>query len=76
VDEMTYDPALHMAYCASRVGKISVIAVGADKLTPAGDAPDAARTGDITVDPATHTVWIAYQKNGQCFAQPFTPNQK
>jgi len=76
VDEMAYDPALHMAYCASRVGKISVIAVGATTLTPAGDVPDAARTGDITVDPATHTVWIAYPKGDQCFAQPFTPNQK
>lgn len=76
VDEMTYDPGLHMAYCASRVGKISVIAVGADTLKPAGDVPDATRTGDITVDPATHTVWIAYTKNGQCYAQPFTPNQK
>ena len=76
VDEMTYDPALHMAYCASRVGKISVIAVGEASLKPAGNVPDATRTGDITVDPATHTVWIAYQKDGQCFAQPFTPNQK
>ena len=76
VDEMTYDPALHMAYCASRVGKISVIAVGEASLKPAGDVPDATRTGDITVDPATHTVWIAYQKDGQCFAQPFMPNQK
>jgi DNA-binding beta-propeller fold protein YncE len=76
VDEMTYDPGLHRAYCASRVGKISVITVGANTLTPAGEVPDASRTGDITVDPATHTVWIAYAKNGQCFAQPFTPNQK
>jgi hypothetical protein len=73
VDEMTYDPGLHMAYCASRQGKISVVAVAADKLTPAGDVPDAARTGDITVDPKTHIVWIAYQKDGQCFVQPFTP---
>ena len=75
-DEMTYDPGLHMAYCASRQGKISAISVGADKLTPAGDVPDPTRTGDITVDPSTHTVWIAYQKDGQCFAQPFMPNQK
>ena len=75
VDEMTYDPGLRTAYCASRVGKISVVSVGADNLTPAGDVPDAAKTGDITVDPATHTVWIAYQKDGQCFAQPFTPNK-
>jgi DNA-binding beta-propeller fold protein YncE len=76
VDEMTYDPGLHVAYCASRQGKISVIAVADDSLTPMGDVPDADRTGDITVDPKTHTVWIACQKDGQCFAQPFTPNQK
>jgi hypothetical protein len=74
VDEMTYDPILHMAYCASRVGKISVVAVAADSLTPLGDVPDAAKTGDITVDRKTHTVWIACQKDGQCFAQPFKPN--
>lgn len=76
VDEMAYDPSLHMAYCASRVGKISVISVGADALTAVGDVPDVTRTGDITVDPTTHTVWIAYPKGGQCFAQPFTTAQK
>ena len=76
VDEMAYDPGLHMAYCASRVGKISVISVAADTLTPAGDVPDVAKTGDITVDPTTHTVWIAYAKGAHCFAQPFTPAQK
>ncbi len=73
VDEIAYDPGLHMAYCAGRMGKISVITVGATTLTPVGDVPDAARTGDITVDPATHTVWIAYAKGDLCFVQPFTP---
>lgn len=76
VDEMTYDPGLHTAYCASRAGKISVITVGVNNLTPLGDVPDAPRTGDITVDPATHTVWIAYAKGSQCFAQPFAPVKK
>jgi DNA-binding beta-propeller fold protein YncE len=75
VDEMAYDPALHMAYCAGRRGKISVVAVAADKLTPLADVPDAAGTGDIAVDPATHTVWVAYAKDKECFAQPFTPNK-
>ena len=73
VDEMTYDPGLHIAYCASRQGNISVVAVDAGKLTPLGDVPDATGTGDITVDPKTHTVWIAYKKGDQCFVQPFTP---
>jgi len=75
VDEMAYDPALHMAYCASRQGSISVVAVEAGKLTALGDIPDQSGTGDIAVDPKTHTVWIAYPKGGQCFVQPFTPSK-
>jgi DNA-binding beta-propeller fold protein YncE len=75
VDEMTYDPGLHVAYCASRQGKISCVAVAAGKLTSLGDVADETGTGDITVDPKTHTVWIAYQKGNQCFAQPFTPSK-
>lgn len=73
VDEMTYDPGLHIAYCASRQGKISCVAVAAGKLTALGDVPDQTGTGDIVVDPKTHIVWIAYQNGGQCFTQPFTP---
>ena len=72
VDEIAYDATLHKAYCASRQGSISVIAVGAGTLTALGEVPDETGTGDITVDPATHTVWIAYHKGEQCFAQPFT----
>jgi len=75
VDEMTYDPGLHIAYCASRQGKISAVAVAADKLTALGDVADESGTGDIVVDPKTHTVWIAYKKGEECFAQPFTPGK-
>lgn len=73
VDEMAYDPELHMAYCASRLGNISVISVAADKLTAVGNVPDAPKSGNIAVDPNTHIVWITCQKDGKCFAQPFTP---
>ena len=73
VDEMTYDPGLHVAYCASRQGSISCVAVAEGKLTPLGNVKDQKGTGDITVDPKTHTVWIAYSKGDGCFAQPFTP---
>ncbi len=73
VDEMAYDPGLHIAYCASRQGKISCVAVATGKLAALGDVPDQIGTGDIVVDPKTHIVWIAYQKGGQCFAQPFMP---
>lgn len=73
VDEMAYDAGLHVAYCASRQGKISVVGVEAGKLTALGDVPDESGTGDIAVDPKTHIVWIAYPKGGHCYAQPFTP---
>ena len=73
VDEMAYDPGLHIAYCASRSGSISVLSVADGKLTSLGDVPDESGTGDIAVDPKTHTVWIAYKKGDQAFVQSFTP---
>lgn len=75
VDEMTYDSGLHRAYCASRQGKISVVEVAANKLTPLGGVSDENGTGDIAVDPNTHTVWVASHAGDQCFVQPFTPSK-
>ena len=73
VDQMAYDPALHLAYCASRNGIISVVSVEAGKLTALADVDDEKGTGNIAVDHKTHTVWIAYKKGNQAFVQPFTP---
>jgi DNA-binding beta-propeller fold protein YncE len=73
VDEMACDPGLHIAYCASRQGKISAVAVEANKLTALGEVADETSTGDIAVEPKTHTVWTAFKKGSQCFVQPFTP---
>jgi YVTN family beta-propeller protein len=75
VDEITYDPGRHVAYCASRMGKISAVAVAAGQLTPLEDTPDPTGTGDIAVDPQTHLVWIGYEKDGQCYVQSFAPAQ-
>jgi DNA-binding beta-propeller fold protein YncE len=73
VDEMAYDPALHRAYCASGQGKISVVSVEGTNLAGIGDVPDATGCHSIVLDPKTHTVWIAYAKEDQSFAQPFEP---
>jgi len=75
VDEIAYDPGLHMAYCASRQGKISPVAVEDSKLTKLDDVPDENGTGDIVVDPKTHIVWIAYAKDGNCYVQSFVPTK-
>ncbi len=72
VDELAYDAALHVAYCASKQGKISAVAVAAGTLTPLGDVPDQSGAGNIVVDPKTHLVWIAYSKGNQAYVQPFT----
>jgi hypothetical protein len=72
---MAYDPGLHMAYCASGQGQISVVKVDGDKLTRLADVPSAAGCHSIVLDPKTHTAWIAYAKGDQAFAQPFTPTQ-
>lgn len=73
VDEMAYDPGLHQAYCASRQGKITTVAVAPGKLAMVDDTEDQKGTGDIVVDPTSHTVWIAYAKGKECYVQPFTP---
>lgn len=73
VDEITYDPGLHVAYCASRAGKISAVAVEAGKLTALDDTTVPTGAGDIAVDPQTHLVWMGYVKDGQVFVQSFSP---
>jgi DNA-binding beta-propeller fold protein YncE len=75
VDEMAYDPELHMAYCGSSQNKISVVRVGADKLTALEDVSTPAGAKSIVVDLKTHTVWIAYSKGDQSFVQPFSPGK-
>ncbi len=75
VDEVAYDPGTHLAYCASKLGEISVVRVAAGKLTSLGSVPDEKGTHSITFDPKTHTVWIAYPKGNECFVQPFTPSE-
>ncbi|MGH9355000.1 MAG: YncE family protein, partial [Terriglobia bacterium] len=75
VDQIAYDPGAHKVYCASKLGKISVVWLDGNKLTSVGDVPDEPGTHSIAVDPNTHIVWIDYGKGkegNECFVQPFT----
>ena len=72
VDQIAYDAGLHRVYCASATGKIVVVNVAKDKLTPAGEIASADGARSIAVDAKTHTVWIAYAKGEASFVQPFT----
>lgn len=72
VDEIAYDPGAQRVYCASGLGTISVVALDHDKLTTLAALPSAQGAHSIAVDPATHTVWIAFAKDGKPFVQSFT----
>lgn len=74
VDEMAYDPGLGIAYCSSRKGILSSISVGPDTMTPLGNVPSQQGSANVTVDPVTHLVWIAYPKGDQSYVQSYSPN--
>lgn len=80
VDEIAYDPGLGRAYFASGTGTISIVDVGAGKLTAAGSASSAPGCHSIAVDPSTHTVWVVYAKGmkppGAAPATPPAPGAK
>lgn len=73
VDEIAYDAGRHRVYGASGQGKISVHGLEEHRLTSLGTIPSSAGAHSIAVDPQTHTVWIAYAKEGASYVQPFTP---
>jgi len=75
VDEMAYDPQLHIAYCASGQGKISIVSLEGQKLSALGDVPGASGCHSIAVDAKTHMVWIAYATGDERFVHPFTPGK-
>lgn len=75
VDQIAYDAELHRAYCASGTGKIGVIEVEKGALKTLGEVASSEGCHSIAVDPATHTVWIAYAKGDVSYIRPFNPGK-
>jgi DNA-binding beta-propeller fold protein YncE len=72
VDEIAYDSAWERVYCASGLGIVSVVALNKKGLTALAPLPSSPGTHSIAVDSATHTVWIAFAKDGKAYVQAFT----
>lgn len=70
VDEVAFDPTSHLAYCGC-AGFISVVHVSKKGLVHEGDVPTPGGKS-VTVDPASHTVWIAYMDGNNSYLQAFT----
>lgn len=60
VDQIAFDPGLKRVYCASRSGVLSVLEETADGAVSLGDVKTAPGAKTVTVDPKTHSVWVAY----------------
>jgi DNA-binding beta-propeller fold protein YncE len=72
VDEIAYDPTLHRVYCASGLGTISVVGLDHQRLAPLSSLTSSLGAHSIAIDSKTHTVWIAFAKNGKPYVQVFT----
>lgn len=59
VDQIAMDPTNGKVYCAAK-GFISVVQDRAGKAKFLGNVPSPAGAHTITVDPATHDVWVCY----------------
>jgi DNA-binding beta-propeller fold protein YncE len=76
VDQIAYDADLHHLYCASALGKIAVFEIQEDRLVSLGEVSSSAGAKSIALDPKTHTLWVAYVKDGVSIVQPFSTSGK
>jgi DNA-binding beta-propeller fold protein YncE len=62
VDQIAFDAGKKRIYCASGQGKVSVLEETAEGVKSLGDVVTPTGAHTLAVDPATHSVWIAYAK--------------
>lgn len=74
VDEIAFDPARKLLYCAG-TGKMSVIRVSGDLLSEAGDFPTAPAARNVAVDERTGAVWTTYSDGKSSFARAWLPQR-
>jgi DNA-binding beta-propeller fold protein YncE len=67
VDQIAFDPGNQRIYCASGQGKLSVLEETVDGAKSVGDVETPKGTHTLAVDPETHSVWIAFPKEGASY---------
>lgn len=71
VDEIAYDAANHLIYCASGLGRIGILSLEEEQLKSLGAIPSQPGCHSIAVNPADHSVWIAYANQSGSYVQQF-----
>jgi DNA-binding beta-propeller fold protein YncE len=67
VDQIAFDAGNQRIYCASGQGKLSVLEETVDGAKSLGDVETPKGTHTLAVDPDTHSVWIAFPKEGASY---------
>jgi YVTN family beta-propeller protein len=71
VDQIAFDPASHLIYCAG-TDKMSVVRAVGDSVTTLGEVSTAATAKNVAVDPQTGAVWTTYTDGKSSFAKSWT----
>lgn len=71
VDQIAYDPANHVVYCAGPE-KMSMVRTSAESVFAAGEIKTAATAKNVAVDPQTGSVWTTYTDGQSSFAKSWT----
>ena len=72
VDQIAFDPAAGLLYCAG-TGKMSVLRAGGAKLAVVGEIATAETARNVAIDPGTSAVWTTYTDGKSSFARSWMP---
>lgn len=72
VDQIAFDPARHIVYCAGP-DKMSMVSTAGTSIVAAGDLKTAPTAKNVTVDPKTGAVWTTYTDGKSSFAKSWIP---
>jgi DNA-binding beta-propeller fold protein YncE len=67
VDQIAFDPGNQRIYCASGQGKLSVLQETVEGAKSLGEIETPKGAHTLAVDPDTHSVWIAFAKDGAAY---------
>jgi hypothetical protein len=73
VDQIAFDAGNKRIYCASGQGKLTVLEETDAGVKSLGDVVTPAGAHTLAVDPATHSVWIAYAKGTAAYVTELKP---
>jgi DNA-binding beta-propeller fold protein YncE len=72
VDQIAFDPAKQLVYCAG-ADKMSIVDTSGDSVATVGEQATAATAKNVAVDPQTHAVWTTYTDGKSSFARSWMP---